>query len=141
MTLSKSDVKAMLRAAGLRATGPRLAVVSLLGNSGRPLSCSEVIRGLGQVDWDSATVYRNLTRLTESGLARIVSRADGMARYELAHSAQGATHAHPHFLCTECGAVSCLNIPEIRLPQIPEPWRASVQHATLQLQGRCPDCL
>lgn len=130
--------RALLKRKGLRVTAPRLAVLELLSDSG-PLSHSEVLDGLGTTRWDQATIYRNLVRLTEVGITRVVSRADGMARYALIDADDA--HQHPHFLCEDCGRVSCLP-GELRptTPLAPK-WAESVRTASVQLRGACPDCL
>ena len=138
--MDKDSARELLREHELRATAPRMAVVQLLARSARPLSCSEALEQLGSQDWDPATVYRNLVRLEEEGLARVVSRAGGMARYEFVTEAEPPEHAHPHFVCVDCGEVSCL--PAMASPHIEadERWRDAVEHASIQLQGSCPDC-
>ena len=143
MAFDKEQARALLQERGLRATAPRLAVVVLLANHGGPLSYSEVLERLGEVDWDATTIYRNLVKLSEEGLARVVSRAEGMARYELALEGEGPdqVHGHPHFLCNDCGQVACL--PDGTVPSLEARgrWQESVARATVQLQGSCPDCL
>ena len=89
MTLSKEAARQLLRDHKLRATAPRLAVIRLLASQSNPLSHKEVLNLLGNTDWDQATVYRNLIKLTEAGLTRVVSRAKGMACY------RGGGHQHP----------------------------------------------
>lgn len=130
-------LRALLKRKGLRVTAPRLAVLRLLGEGG-PLSHSEVLDRLGPTGWDQATIYRNLVRLTEVGITRVVSRADGMARYALIDADDA--HQHPHFLCEECGRVSCLP-GELRPTTLAERWTESVRTASVQLRGECPDCL
>jgi Fur family ferric uptake transcriptional regulator len=133
------DIKQRLRELGLRVTAPRLAVLRVLASAERPLSHAEVVGILGEdISWDRATVYRNLVALVEVGLARIASHAAGIVRYELA---RGATHdAHPHFLCDDCGVVSCLPEAAVVRPKKTK-WSKSLKSAELQFVGRCPGCL
>lgn len=142
MSLTTEQARALLKAHGLRATAPRLAVITLLARQQRPLAHTEVLTALGPTDWDPATVYRNLVKLAEVGLARVVSKAEGMARYELTPRGDTADtrHTHPHFVCTDCGTVSCL--PQAAVNQTPgDPaWRAAVARAEVQFRGVCPDC-
>lgn len=142
MTLSKERARQLLRDHNLRTTAPRLAVVQLLAEQTHPLSHTEVLELLGDTDWDQATVYRNLIRLTEVGIARVVSRAEGMARYELSRGyATANSHNHPHFVCTDCGIVSCLPSNVSAQIQADGRWGPSIHEASVQLQGTCPDCL
>lgn len=142
MTLSKEAARQLLRDHNLRATAPRLAVVQLLANQVHPLSHTEVLHLLGDTDWDQATVYRNLVKLTEAGLTRVVSRAEGMARYEFNsnHSTE-ALHNHPHFVCTDCGIVSCLPTNVSTMIPTDSRWSSSIRQASVQFQGTCPDCM
>lgn len=143
MSLSKIQARTLLRDRGLRATAPRVAVLRLLDREQRPLSHSEVLTLLGDSDWDQATVYRNLVKLSESGVTRVVSRAGGMARYELASDEGAPTQEHPHFVCSECGTVSCLPlaVAVVQSPEVDGAWQQAVDAARIQLEGRCPDCL
>ncbi|HSC88893.1 MAG TPA: transcriptional repressor [Polyangiaceae bacterium] len=140
--MSKSQraaIRQSLQDAGLRVTAPRVAVLELLGRAGHPLSHREVVDGLGEVDWDRATVFRNLQKLVETGLAEVSSRAGGIARYELMRDREPAAHLHPHFACRDCGTVSCLHDSSLTAPSDPG-WREAVLDADLQVVGRCPDC-
>lgn len=141
MPVPKDLLRRLLQDRDLRATGPRLAVLSALAAQERPVSHSELVQAMGEQDFDQATIYRNLTKLTEVGLARIVSRADGMARYAFTpEEGTAPSHVHPHFLCTDCGEVSCIDEARIEPFAVSPRWREAVAEATLQLQGRCPDC-
>ena len=73
----------VLRAAGLRASAGRTAVVELLGRQSCLLTAQEIadqLRGQGSAG-STATVYRALETLHDLGLVRRFD-ADGLARYE-----------------------------------------------------------
>lgn len=127
-----------LWARGLRATGPRLAVMRILSGAQEPLSCRQVYERLGETDWERTTIYRNLVKLREAGLARIVSRVEGTDRYALVSA---DAHPHAHFVCEDCGRLACLPRELSASVRIDGPWSVSVRAATLQLRGTCPDCL
>lgn len=128
----------MIRDAGLRATSPRVAVLQLLADTEKPLSHSEVVERLSGGDWDQATLFRNLVKLADAKLAKIVSRAGGVSRYTAVRE-HGDTHVHPHFSCHSCGAVDCLPGLSMRLPKDPA-WQAAIREAELQVVGTCPSC-
>jgi len=134
----KSAIKAELHALGLRVTGPRLAVLGLLRLAGRPLSHGEVADELGTLDWDRATIFRNLVKLCEVGLVRISSHAGGLTRYEAIRE-HGHEHLHAHFSCNRCGRVECLAGAELPLPTDVD-WREAVRDAEVQVLGTCPTC-
>ncbi len=138
--MTKDEARKLLRESALRATAPRLAVLRVLAEAPNPLSHSEVLEHLGETDWDPATIYRNLVKLRDAGVAAVVSRAGGIDRYALVQ-AQGEGHQHPHFVCEDCGRVACLPAELTASMAVHGPWSASVQQATVQLRGECPDCL
>ncbi len=114
-------------------------MLRLLAASDKPLSHRQVVDGIGSEDWDQATLYRNLLRLVEAGLARVASKVGGVARYE-ARGDDDSPHLRPHFSCQTCGTIRCL--PDVKLAgPIEGRWRKSLTNSELQLIGDCPDCL
>lgn len=93
-----------LRAAGLRASAGRNAVVALLGGQHCLLSGQEIAQRLREQGGagSTATVYRTLETLHGLGLVRRFDGGDGVARYEPA--APGGEHHH-HLVDEETGAV------------------------------------
>lgn len=116
-------VQARIRGAGLRCTAARVAVLEHLIAASGPLSHAEVSHGVEHKGFDRATIYRNLTELTEAGLVSRVELGDRVWRFELKRVGHG--HAtgedHPHFLCTSCGQVSCLDDVDVAIT--PKPGR------------------
>jgi Fur family ferric uptake transcriptional regulator len=133
-----AETKKKIRDLGLRVTAPRLAVLGILGEAERPLSHAEVVARLGdEIAWDRATVYRNLIALVGVSLVRVASHAGGICRYEIATDTKNC--AHPHFLCDDCGIVSCLPETEVVTPKKTK-WSKSLKAAEVQFVGRCPSC-
>jgi len=145
--------KARIREAGLRCTAARLAVMDHLGSAGGPRTHAEVSEALASLGFDRATIYRNLTELTEKKLLSRVELGDHVWRFEIkrpgTHGAPG--EEHPHFLCTTCGEISCLD--DVRVAITPKPRRQAAPSATratrptrihsvteVLLKGRCEDC-
>jgi Fur family ferric uptake transcriptional regulator len=102
--------RAKLREIGLRCTAARLAVLDHVMTAAGPKTHAEVAEALADRGFDRATIYRNLTELTEAKILSRVELGDHVWRFELK---RGHDHApgedHPHFLCTSCGEVSCLD--------------------------------
>ena len=138
MSMTKEDARKVLREKGLRATAPRLAVLRVLAEAEGPMSHTEVLKCLGDMDWDPATIYRNLVKLRDAGVAPVVSRAEGIDRYVLARAED---HRHPHFVCEECGRVACLPAELTASMSMEGRWRSSIEAAKVQLRGECPDCV
>lgn len=140
MSITKDEARRLLHDSTLRVTAPRIAVLRILSEARNPLSHTEVLERLGETDWDPATIYRNLVKLSDAGIASVVSRVGGINRYTLSRTGDDG-HRHPHFVCEDCGRVVCLP-PELTASiSIEGPWAASIQKANFQLRGECPDCL
>lgn len=138
MKQGAAGVEERIRELGLRVTAPRLAVLRALAEAERPLSHAEVVARLGaEAGCDRATVYRNLVALVGVKLARVASHAGGICRYEIVK--EEAHGHHPHFLCDDCGVVSCLPETEVVVPKKAN-WSKSLKAAEVQFVGRCPAC-
>ncbi len=139
MSISKGEARKLLQERGLRVTAPRLSVLRVLAEAENPLSYTEVLRRLGEADCCPTTIYRNLVKLRDAGVAPVVSREEGVDRYALA-GARDDGHRHPHFVCDTCSQVSCLPAELGASIAMDGPWAASIQKAALHLRGECPDC-
>lgn len=133
---------ATIRAAGLRVTSSRVAVMGILRDSAVPLSHSDVAAKLEPLGVDRTTVYRNLTDLADAGLLR---RSDvGHAwRFELARrNDEHDAEPHPHFVCTDCGQVACLPATTVAL-KAARGAPAALRRGGLeiQLRGLCDGCV
>lgn len=132
--------KQTLRDAGLRATPSRVAVLGLLDRSPRPLSHAQVVDVFDQQPWDRATLYRNLLDLVRVGLARRKDLGDHIWRFERVRNPEHES-AHPHFVCTLCGEVSCMPGLAVALRQrsgIPE--AVKQREVEVEIRGRCDRC-
>jgi Fur family ferric uptake transcriptional regulator len=93
-----------LKNAGLKATLPRLKVLSLFENSKeRHLSAEDVYKvllGAGE-DVGLATVYRVLTQFEQAGLLIRHHFESGKAVFELNQGGH-----HDHIVCVKCGRVA-----------------------------------
>ena len=138
--MTKEQAIQLLRDKGLRSTAPRIAVLMVLAKTKGPLSHTEMLEHLGDTDWDPATIYRNLVKLRDAGLAPVVNRTDGIDRYALAGS-HGHNHQHPHFVCDDCGLIACLPADVTPPLSKDDRWGPSVQKAMVELRGECPDCI
>jgi Fur family ferric uptake transcriptional regulator len=148
-------VQARIRGVGLRCTAARVAVLQYLISATGPLTHAEVSEAVGpSKGFDRATIYRNLTELTEATIVSRVELGDHVWRFELRRA---GTHGqdHPHFLCTTCGEVSCLD--DVNVAITPKPaaakpkskpqrggptsGRMTIGKVTeVLLKGRCDNC-
>jgi Fur family transcriptional regulator, ferric uptake regulator len=92
-----------LKKAGLKATLPRLKILSILENSKDPhMTAEDVYRGLleGGEEVGLATVYRVLTQFETAGLVIRHNFEGGRSVFEIDHGEH-----HDHMVCVECGKV------------------------------------
>ena len=141
VTPSLVELKDTIRRAGMRSTAPRLAVLKRLSVAGTPVSHRELFEELAALGMDRTTVFRNLADLTEAGLVARTDLGDHVWRFELKRPRNGDTRHHPHFTCTDCGAVACL--PEVTLKVKKGrgvPRSLLRQKVEIQLRGLCDHC-
>ena len=137
----REALRTLLHGKNLRSTPSRLAVLELLIDAQGPLSHAEVAVQLMERGFDRATLYRNLTDFVDAGLASRADRGDHIWRFEFKRSPTHDERSHPHFVCNDCGAVSCL--PELTLPVAPanpagKPIIRTVSE--IVIKGQCQDC-
>lgn len=133
------ELRREVRAKGLRATPSRLAVLELLRATDAPMSHGDVADRLASQAWDRATIYRNLTDLAEAGLAVRTDVGDHVWRFE-AVSGEHTAASHPHFVCTECGAVECLPELELAVRRAKAPRAIRQRQVEVHVRGLCDAC-
>lgn len=132
--------KALLRSAGLRCTAARIAVIQTLGDHQTPLSPMEVADDLAEFGFDKSTIYRSLTELDESGLVARLDLGDAVRRFELLpQDAQGSS-GHPHFMCVDCGKVTCLSGFRVELVPDTPGQKLPGQLGEVLIKGHCSAC-
>jgi Fur family ferric uptake transcriptional regulator len=114
-----------------------MSVLQHLMEAPGPKTHAEVAEALSDRGFDRATIYRNLTELTEAKLVSRVELGDHVWRFELKRSA-GHGEDHPHFLCTTCGEVSCLD--DVNVAITPRKNRRIRAVTEVLLKGRCENC-
>ena len=105
-----AELEEAFRAAGLRRTPQRYAVLEFLVRTSLHATAEEIFQAVNRSDprASRATVYNSLRSLAGAGLAREVVSEGEAARF-------GASLArHHHFICERCGEVE--DIPWFDLP-------------------------
>ena len=127
-----------LRAAGLRVTAPRRAVLAVLHD--HPHADTEtVIRGvrvhLGAVSRQA--VYDVLRVLVDARIVRRIQPAGSVGRYEVR-----VGDNHHHLVCRRCGAVVDVDCATGEAPCLTPAAAAgyTVDEAEVVYWGRCPAC-
>ncbi|HLV58351.1 MAG TPA: Fur family transcriptional regulator [Natronosporangium sp.] len=127
-----------LRAAGLRVTRPRLAVLEVLSRGGHLEAeqiATEVRERLHPVS--TQAVYDVLAALTRVGMLRRIEPAGSPARYEVR-----VGDNHHHVVCRGCGAIADVNCVVGDRPCLtPDDTSGyEVDEAEVTFWGLCPDC-
>ena len=134
--------KGILKTASLRSTAARIAVLQLLAGAAKPVSHAEVVDSLQNYGFDQSTVFRSLQELSEAGILSRLDLGDQVRRFELRDAAGSDELEHPHFMCVDCGKVSCLDEFSFRLSPSRGPRREQLGQITeILLKGHCGDCL
>lgn len=134
--------KSLLKGSGLRSTAARVAVLQQLAMAGQPLSHADVVSTLADFGFDQSTIFRSLHELAEAGLASRLDLGDQVRRFELRVLSGDDSFEHPHFMCVDCGKVSCLDEFSFRLSPSRGPRRDQLGEITeVLLKGHCGACL
>ena len=135
-------IRSRLRAAGLRATTARISVLRSLIESNTPLSHADVAEKLEAGGFDRVTVYRNLVELADAGIASRVDLGDHTWRFEIKReTSKEHKSEHPHFVCVDCGEVSCLPGVSVSVNEPQDKKAAAVGEITeVLLKGHCGHC-
>jgi len=142
-TPNVADFQALLRAAGLRSTTPRIAVLEYFHEHGGQNSHAELFMALGNRGFDRATIYRILMDLAEANILSRTDLGDHVWRFELRKGVGGVEHTeeHPHFVCVDCGEVSCLPGISFKVDGGSKaPKSVTKNKVTVQIKGRCDNC-
>lgn len=102
------NIRRTLRDSGFRATRARIVVLQQLQKATSPLTHLDLSKTLVPIGFDKGTVFRVLSDLTEAGLVSRTELGDHVWRFEILDPDESDGQRHPHFLCTDCGDVSCL---------------------------------
>jgi Fur family ferric uptake transcriptional regulator len=136
MTTSESDI----RAAGLRCTAQRIAVLDVLRSERRHRQADEVsslVRERLRMVSTQGT-YDALNALVGAGLARRIEPAGSAALYEAR-----VGDNHHHLVCRDCGTVVDVDC-VVGTAACLEPSDSQgflVEEAEVTFWGRCPECV
>ena len=130
-----------LKKAGLKATQPRLRILSILEqDAGHHMSAENVYRALIDAgdEVGLATVYRVLTQFEAAGLVIRHHFEEGRAVFEL----ESGNH-HDHLICVLCGTVTEFvdEAIEQRQQAVAEKFGFKISDHSLVMYGECAKCL
>ena len=133
-----NEARKMLKDAGLRSTPARISVINALKRSSRPQTHAQLADQLVPLGFDKATVFRNLTDLAEAELVLRTELGDHVWRFEMRDPKHDRS-SHPHFVCIDCGSVSCIDDMALLTPTV----RRHLNIARISevlVKGHCGDC-
>ena len=139
-TIVRSWARQTIQAAGLRATTSRMATLLVLRDSPAPLTHAEVAARLADHEIDQSTVFRNLSDMVSAKLLRRSELGDHVWRFEIVTEEEQGHISHPHFVCVDCGGVSCME--EIELTSKSKAASSDLGRVKeILLRGHCNDCV
>lgn len=134
-----AEIRELLKEAGLRSTSARLAVLQRLRQADRPMTHAELSEQMVPIGFDKATVFRNLTDLTEANLVSRTELGDRVWRFEIRDPHDETGGKHPHFVCLDCGQVNCMSDIEFDKNTLAKV-NAIGRVTEILLKGRCLKC-
>ncbi len=138
--LSVEDLKSTLEKAQVTFTPHRLRVLQTIWDSPFPLSHRDIAQQLKETNpIDRVTLYRTLELLVGSRLIERITSIDRSFRYARADK---APHDHPHFYCSGCGVLECLDADlfNLNLESIQERLPVTVRRVHVRIDGLCRKC-
>ncbi len=136
---SIQKTREFLRAVGIRATPARIAVLQQVRSATRPLTHAELTEMLVPLGFDKATLFRNLTDLSEAGVIHRTELGDHVWRFEAIDPREPEKARHPHFVCVDCGGVTCLD--EMEFTAKSRNRASAIKSITeILIKGHCAGC-
>jgi Fur family transcriptional regulator, ferric uptake regulator len=135
---SVDDVRARLRARGLRWTPQRRALIDVLRETDGHVTGAELVELCRERDAETtpSTVYRTLDVLEELGIVRHSHGRDGREEFHVAPASE-----HGHATCERCGAVLELDADDVGgLTTSLRRRGFNVDLSHLAVGGTCRDC-
>lgn len=138
----EGETTELLRASGIRLTGPRLLIIAALRHADGHVTANElhtaVAPGLEGQRISLSTVYRTLDGLAAAGLVTAIDLDGGATAYEWG----GPTPGHHHLRCTSCGVEVETDLPELeeatRRIRRRTGFEVAIRH--LAITGLCATC-
>ncbi len=121
----------------IRKTKSVKAVLREFDESNDAVSVVDLVEDL-QGEMNKSTVYRILERLQDDGILHSFTGREGLTWYAKCSDCTTDTHidAHPHFQCSKCGKVECLEF-KVPIPKLPH---HKVDTTEFLMVGQCAQC-
>ena len=127
-----------LRAVGLKATGPRVAILDAVERNCHHPSAEDIYQELvdSHPSLSLSTVYGTLSAFVKAGLVQKLSEVDGRLRVD------GTKTSHDHAICRMCGALFDVEIDPTSVPTPPSvlPGGLTVLGVRVEYDVVCAEC-
>jgi len=136
------DYRELLEAAGLDATRNRIDVLEVIGSNRYPLTAMDIYRTVERSHAiNRVTVYRILDLLVETNIVERLSTGGRAAHFGMAPNKHHAPH--PHFYCTRCGQMDCLNPESLNISSkhLLRTFTGKIERIEIRVNGVCRKCL
>jgi Fur family transcriptional regulator, ferric uptake regulator len=136
------DYAKLLESSGLAHTPGRLQLLAIIGSSSSPLSVQDIAFAMERaMTIHRVTLYRTLDLLVEHKVVDRITAGDRSFRYGLAENPNHPPH--PHFYCTHCGSMECLNPKSVTVDvnTLQNTFPALIERVEVRLDGICKTCL
>ena len=139
LVVVETAAQAALQQTGVRLTPQRLAIATVLAQTGKETSAQELYERVRRKHAyiGRATVFRSLDTLVTAGLAQRLERPGHVSAYVWCEPGH-----HHHLICTTCRAVEDLGEEAVAplAETISRQRGFRVDHATLDFYGECRAC-
>lgn len=133
-----SDQAERIRAAGLKATGPRIAILDAVERNSHHPSAEDIYQELvkSHPSLSLSTVYGTLSAFVKAGLVRKLSEVDGRLRVD------GTKATHDHAICRICGTIFDIETDPTTVPTPPSelPGGLAVLDVRIEYDVICAGC-
>lgn len=129
-----------LKQKGFKVTPARLAILTILSQTRKPIDAQEIVGELRKkkIQSDPATVFRTLNSFADKNVVKQIQLMEGKVRYELSE-----VEEHHHFICKHCGEIQDISDCSISDLEkiIEQKKKVQVQYHALEFYGLCRNCL
>lgn len=141
MSTKIEEVIKDLKSRGYRNSRLKRRIIEIIFRSKKPISIPEIIEKLdiGKIAYNKSSVYREINKLLSEELIIEIDLLEGKKRYELNNHIH-----HHHALCTKCGSVICVEIPNNLVEVEDKLFKQKgfkVSKHILEFFGHCEKCL
>jgi Fe2+ or Zn2+ uptake regulation protein len=134
-----NNFRDLIRKSGYKATDTRLAVLTVLQKSAKPISPQTIIEKI-DTKADQATIYRILKIYKNIGLIRQIDFHHNHPHYELAD-----TNDHHHLICASCGLseeITGCEVNEMKKSVLRQAKQfGEIKEHSLEFYGTCNKCV